>query len=59
MGCPASKEEEPIPEPKEAPPKKVDPRLPFKTYRQLFNMRNSWKTVVRNMTKASKDMLLL
>ncbi len=46
---------------KEAPPltteapKTVDPRLPFETYRQLFNLKNSWKAVSRKLEEVAKD----
>ena len=39
-------------------PKKVDPRLPFETYRQLFNLKNSWKAVSRKLDDTAKDNLL-
>eukprot|EP00914_Ancora_sagittata_P003539 GHVO01007437.1.p1 GENE.GHVO01007437.1~~GHVO01007437.1.p1 ORF type:complete len:228 (+),score=39.10 GHVO01007437.1:16-699(+) len=62
MGCLQGKEkEEEAPVNTELPesqPKKVDPRLPFDTYRQLFNLRNSWKTVARNLTETSRQCLI-
>ncbi len=36
-------------------PKKVDPRLPFETYRQLFNLKNSWKAISRKLEDVAKD----
>ena len=39
--------------------KTVDPRLPFDNYRQLFNMKNSWKAVSRSMEAVAKDNLFL
>jgi hypothetical protein len=62
MGCLQSKEKEPAePQNTELPqsqPKTVDPRLPFDNYRQLFNLRNSWKTVSRNLTDTAKECLI-
>ncbi|ELT94139.1 hypothetical protein CAPTEDRAFT_214116 [Capitella teleta] len=62
MGCLQGKEKEAeeavVTELPESKPKQVDPRLPFDTYRQLFNLRNSWKTVARNLTETSKDCLI-
>ncbi|KAK2144866.1 hypothetical protein LSH36_724g01049, partial [Paralvinella palmiformis] len=59
MGCFGSKrKEEPPPTPigsTDAPPKSVDSRLPFQNYRQLFQMKNSWKAISREMEKTSKD----
>lgn len=43
----------------QAPPKTVDPRLPFETYRQLFNLKNSWKAVTRVMDDTAKHNLLM
>ena len=40
-------------------PKTVDSRLPFDTYRQLFNMKNSWKAVSRSMEAVAKENLFL
>ena len=61
MGCLQSKDKEGDTggggEIKEEAPKKVDSRLPFDTYRQLFNMKNSWKTVSRSMESVAKDNL--
>ncbi|CAH1792926.1 unnamed protein product [Owenia fusiformis] len=37
------------------PVKTVDPRLPFKTYRQLFSLKNHWKTVQRKMDATAVD----
>ena len=60
MGCFGSKEEK-EPEvdntPRDSEPKKVDPRLPFENYRQLFNMKNSWKAITRGMGVTAKDNL--
>lgn len=42
---------------KEEAPKKIDSRLPFENYRQLFNLKNSWKTVSRSMEAVAKDNL--
>ena len=39
-------------------PKTVDPRLPFETYRQLFNLKNSWKAISRKLEDTAKDNLL-
>lgn len=39
-------------------PKTVDPRLPFDNYRQLFNLKNSWKSVSRSMENTSKECLI-
>lgn len=39
-------------------PKTVDGRLPFDNYRQLFNLKNSWKAVSRSMENTAKDCLL-
>lgn len=66
MGCPASKEDaadgggsgDAANEVKEEV-KTVDPRLPFDNYRQLFNMKNSWKAVSRSMEKVAKENLAL
>lgn len=59
MGCLGSKEkEEPPPGPiQDKAPKKVDPRLPFDTYRQVFTMKNSWKAITRNMDATAKENL--
>ena len=40
------------------PTRKVDARLPFETYRQVFNMRNSWKAVTRSLEDTAKDTLI-
>ena len=40
------------------PVKKVDPKLPFDHYRQLFNWRNTWKAVTRTMETTSVDMFI-
>ena len=62
MGCLQStseKEElDPAPVHVEPAPKQVDPRLPFDNYRQMFNMKNSWKTVTRAMKKTAVGMLI-
>jgi len=61
MGCLKSKEKEedaPPPMKDPEPPKKVDPRLPFETYRQLFNMKNSWKVITRSLESVAKDNLI-
>lgn len=61
MGClQSSEKDDPAPTPMTdpEPPKKVDPRLPFETYRQLFNMKNSWKTVSRSLENTSKENLM-
>ncbi|KAJ8308520.1 hypothetical protein KUTeg_013977 [Tegillarca granosa] len=38
--------------------KTVDPRLPFSNYRQIFNIRNGWKVVSRQLEDTSKDHLI-
>ncbi|XP_069119208.1 uncharacterized protein [Argopecten irradians] len=38
--------------------KKVDPRLPFSTYRQQFNTVNSWKPLMRTLEKSAKENLI-
>ena len=61
MGCLKSKEKEEPGPPAELPqsqPKQVDPRLPFDNYRQLFNLRNSWKAVSRSLTDTAKECLI-
>ena len=63
MGCLQTKEKEtnnsqPQTELPQSQPKSVDPRLPFDNYRQLFNLRNSWKTVGRNLGSTSKECLI-
>lgn len=61
MGCPESKDKATeghaiaINEP---PPKQVDPRLPFDTYRQVFNMKNAWKCVSRTLETSAKECLV-
>ena len=61
MGCLGSKEEggggNEVSNLDTEKPKTVDPRLPFDSYRQLFNMKNSWKAVSRSMEKVAKDNL--
>ena len=58
MGCLQSKEKEPEPAPMTEPAaKKVDPRLPFETYRQFYNFKNSWKVVTRSLEATAKDTL--
>ena len=60
MGCPESKEADTsknFTDMSEQPVKTVDPRLPFENYRQLFNMKNSWKAVARTMEASSKETL--
>ena len=60
MGCLQSSEKEspaPAADLNEGAPKKVDPRLPFETYRQLFNFKNSWKVVSRKLEDVAKDNL--
>ena len=63
MGCLGSKEDDNAPadtgNSNAEQPKTVDPRLPFESYRQLFNMKNSWKAVSRSMEKVAKDNLML
>ena len=61
MGCLKSKEKgapEPPADLPQGQPKQVDPRLPFDTYRQLFNLKNSWKTVSRSLTDTAMDCLI-
>jgi hypothetical protein len=36
---------------------KVDNRLPFTNFKELFTLKNYWKTVRRNDTNCSKTML--
>ncbi|KAK3093094.1 hypothetical protein FSP39_010999 [Pinctada imbricata] len=38
--------------------KTVDPRLPFNNYRQIFSIRNAWKTVARSLEDTAKDHLI-
>ncbi|XP_061172703.1 uncharacterized protein LOC133182022 [Saccostrea echinata] len=38
--------------------KAVDPRLPFSNYRQIFNIRNGWKSVSRVMEDTAKETLI-
>lgn len=38
--------------------KTVDPRLPFSNYRQIFNIRNGWKSVSRVMEDTAKETLI-
>lgn len=38
--------------------KTVDPRLPFSNYRQIFNIRNGWKSVARVMEDTAKETLI-
>ena len=61
MGCPGSKEDNAAADAGNGAAKEevktVDPRLPFENYRQLFNMKNSWKAVSRSMEKVAKDNL--
>lgn len=38
--------------------KTVDPRLPFSNYRQIFNIRNGWKSVARVMEDTAKETLV-
>ncbi len=60
MGCLQSSEKEEKPaltDLNTEAPKKVDPRLPFESYRQLFNLKNSWKSVARKLESAAKDNL--
>ncbi|XP_021370612.1 uncharacterized protein LOC110461474 [Mizuhopecten yessoensis] len=38
--------------------KKVDPRLPFGTYRQQFNTVNAWKPLMRTLEKSAKENLI-
>ncbi|XP_013387644.1 uncharacterized protein LOC106156771 [Lingula anatina] len=40
------------------PPRKVDPRLPYTTYRQVFNLKNSWKAINRKLEDTAKDNLM-
>lgn len=39
------------------PPPTPDSRLPFTAYRDLFTLKNFWKTVQRNKETSSKEML--
>ncbi len=36
----------------------VDPRLPFENYRQLYNLKNSWKAIARKLEDMAKSNLL-
>ena len=56
MGCPESKDGSVGVN--EAATKPVDARLPFQTYRQVFNMKNAWKAVSRVLEDAAKDCLV-
>ncbi|OAF72062.1 Alpha-actinin-like protein 1 [Intoshia linei] len=38
--------------------KKVDPRLEFESYRQLFNTKNTWKAICRQLESNSKQNLI-
>lgn len=38
--------------------KTVDPRLPFSNYRQIFNIRNGWKSVARVLEDTAKETLI-
>lgn len=59
MGCLKSKEKKSEPSPlKEPEAKKVDSRLPFESYRQLFNTKNSWKVITRSMEACARDTML-
>ena len=40
----------------EKEPQKVDSRLPFSDFRELFTLKNYWKTVRRNDTQCAKTM---
>ena len=56
MGCiSSSAADDPI---ATAPIKKVDPRLPFEAYREVFSLRNYWKTISRKLDDVAKDHLL-
>ncbi len=64
MGCIKSKEKKkentdlPPIGANDAAPKAVDPRLPFETYRQLFQMKNSWKAISRALEPTAKSNLI-
>ncbi|KAL3874472.1 hypothetical protein ACJMK2_037481 [Sinanodonta woodiana] len=38
--------------------KTVDPRLPFSNYRQIFNIRNQWKAILRKWEDTAKENLI-
>lgn len=66
MGCQSTKEERAeaysvsggggAPKAADAPPP-VDKRLPFENYRQIFTLKNYWKSISRSAEKSSKLLL--
>lgn len=61
MGCVSSDvhKEAPPPSLDPPPPKQIDPRLPFDNYRQLYNLKNSWKALSRSYEDTAKECLVL
>uniref|UniRef100_A0AC35FQK5 Globin n=1 Tax=Panagrolaimus sp. PS1159 TaxID=55785 RepID=A0AC35FQK5_9BILA len=44
----------PKPEPEEAKPPELDKRLPFQQFRDLYTLKNYWKTIQRNEKQSQK-----
>ncbi|CAD6186702.1 unnamed protein product [Caenorhabditis auriculariae] len=58
MGSGASKDvKKPPPPPEEEAPPQLDARLPYPNFRELFTLKNYWKTVRRNDKDCGKFML--
>ena len=61
MGAGASNEASAHPPPSQAPDqdtqKATDSRLPYQQYRDLFTLRNYWKTVQRNQDQCASAMM--